>query len=393
MNRDLRFSASAFGLGAGIFFVGYSLFEVPSNLVLARFGARKWIARIMITWGVIASMMMLVRTPAQFYGLRFLLGIAEAGFFPGIVYYLSQWFPTAHRGRAGSRFMMAIPLSGVVGGTLGGFLLGLNGRLGLAGWQWLFLIEGIPSVLLGVAVFLWLTDKPAEAAWLTPAQRTWLAERLERDRIESPAQHGLAPLAALAQPMIWTLGLPYFLILATGYGYTFWSPTVIRDTLHTTSTQTALITGLFAACSAVAMLIVGASSDRTGERCYHAAGSATLLAFGYFGAAILPNPIARIVALGLVLVGANCFLAPFWCLPSRLLSGSSAAVGIALINAIGNTGGFLGPYSIGLAKDATGGNTGAFLTFSVLGLLAAVLCILLRRRPQFAVRRQQAMAV
>jgi ACS family tartrate transporter-like MFS transporter len=384
MNRDLRFSPGAFGLGAGIFFVGYSLFEVPSNLILVRVGARRWIARIMISWGIIASAMLFVRTPLHFYTLRLLLGIAEAGFFPGIVYYLTQWFPATRRARAASRFMIAIPISGVVGGVFGGFLLGLDGRLGLAGWQWLFLLEGLPSVLLGVTVLWYLTDEPKDARWLSEAQRTWLANRMRRDKETSGAAHGMSPLHALKQPVVWLLALPYFLMLAAGYGYTFWSPTVIRDTLHTTDTQTALLTAVIAIFSMLAMLAIGASSDRKHERCYHSAVSGTLIAIGFAGAALLPQPGLRIVFLGLVLVGANAMLPPFWCLPSMLLSGSAAAVGIALINALGNTGGFIGPYVIGFVKDKTGGTTGSFLALAGVGALSAIVCVSLKRRAAFA---------
>ena len=383
MNRDLRFSSGAFGLGAGIFFVGYSLFEVPSNLILVRVGARRWIARIMISWGIIASAMLFVRTPMHFYALRLLLGIAEAGFFPGIVYYLTQWFPATRRARAASRFMIAIPISGIVGGVFGGFLLGLDGRLGLAGWQWLFLLEGLPSVLLGVTVLWYLTDEPKDARWLSEPQRTWLADRMRRDKETSGAAHGMSPLRALKQPVVWLLALPYFLMLAAGYGYTFWSPTVIRDTLHTTDTQTALLTAVIAVFSMLAMLAIGASSDRKHERCYHSAVSGALISIGFAGAALLPQPVLRIAFLGLVLVGANAMLPPFWCLPSMLLSGSAAAVGIALINALGNTGGFIGPYLIGFVKDKTGGTTGSFLALAGVGALSAIVCVLLKRRAAF----------
>ena len=380
MNRNLRFSSSAFGLGAGIFFLGYALFEVPSNLILVRVGARRWIARIMISWGIIASAMMFVRTPMHFYALRFLLGVAEAGFFPGIVYYLTQWFPATHRARASSRFMIAIPFSGVVGGVFGGFLLGLDGRLGLAGWQWLFLLEGLPSVLLGITVIWYLTDDPSGAHWLTDVQRSWLAERMRRDKESSGARHGMSPLHALAQPIVWLLAFPYFLVLTAGYAYTFWSPTVIRDTLHTTNTQTALLTAVFAVCSMLGMLAIGVSSDRRRERSYHAAVCGVVIAVGFTGAALLPQPMLRIVSLALVLVGANSMLPPFWCLPSMLLSGSAAAVGIALINALGNTGGFVGPYVVGFVKDKTGGTTGSFLALAGVGVLLAIVCVFLKRR-------------
>lgn len=390
MNRDLSFSSTAFGLGAGIFFVGYALFEVPSNMLLVRVGARRWIARIMISWGLIAAAMMFVRTPFQFYSLRLLLGIAEAGFFPGIVYYLTQWFPAKRRARASSRFMIAIPLSGVLGGVLGGFLLSLDGRLGLAGWQWLFLVEGLPSAFIGITVLRYLTDQPRDAHWLTAEQRAWLIEQMRLDKETSGAAHDMPALRALAQPVIWLLALPYFLVLTAGYGYTFWSPIVIRDTLHTTDTQTALLTAVFAVFSMLAMLAIGASSDRTGERLYHAAFGGILIAVGFTGAALLPHPVLRILALALVLVGSNSVLPSFWCLPSMVLSGSAAAVGIALINSLGNTGGFIGPYVIGFAKDRTGGNTGSFLILGALGAICAVACILLKRHPAFATVRARA---
>jgi ACS family tartrate transporter-like MFS transporter len=390
MNRDLSFSSTAFGLGAGIFFVGYALFEVPSNLLLVRVGARRWIARIMITWGLIAAAMMFVRTPFEFYGLRLLLGIAEAGFFPGIVYYLTQWFPAKRRARASSRFMIAIPLSGVLGGVLGGFILGLDGKLGLAGWQWLFLLEGLPSALLGITVLWYLTDEPHDARWLTDDQRAWLIEEMRLDKATSSAAHGMPALRALAQPVIWLLALPWFLMLAAGYGYTFWSPIVIRETLHTTDTQTALLTALIAISAMTTMLLVSASSDRRGERLYHAAIGGFLIAVGFTGAALLQQPILKVLALALVLNGANIMTPPFWCLPSMILSGSAAAVGIALISSLGNTGGFIGPYIIGFVKDRTGGTTGSFLILAALGALCAIICVLLKRHSAFASNRPRA---
>jgi ACS family tartrate transporter-like MFS transporter len=383
MNRDLHFSSRAFGLGAGIFFVGYALFEVPSNLVLARVGARRWIARIMITWGIIASAMMFVRTPMEFYVLRFLLGVAEAGFFPGIVYYLTQWFPATRRARASSRFMIAIPFSGVVGGLFGGFLLGLDGRLGLAGWQWLFLIEGLPPVILGLVVLWYLTDEPKDAHWLSDTQRAWLADRMRRDKETSGAPHGMSALRALSQPLVWLLALPYFLVLTAGYAYTFWSPTVFRDALHTTDTQTALLTALFAVCSMLLMLAVGVSSDRKDERLNHAAVCGVLIAIGFAGAALFTQPILRVVFLAVVLMGANAMLPPFWCLPSMLLTGTAAAAGIALVNSLGNTGGFVGPYVVGFVKEKTGGTTGSFLALAGVGALLAIVCVLLKRSSAF----------
>ena len=378
MNRDLSFSSSAFGFGAGIFFIGYSLFEVPSNWILDRVGARRWIARIMISWGVIAAAMMFVRTPIHFYVLRFLLGVAEAGFFPGIVYYLTKWFPKERRARATSRFFIALPMSGVLGGFLGGFLLSLDGHFGLAGWQWLFLLEGLPSVLIGISVLWYLTDEPRDAHWLDDRQRAWLIRRMEVDAKSTNPRHGTAALHALKNPMVWFLALPYFLMLTAGYGYTFWVPIVVRDTLHTTDSHTALITASIAAVSMCIMLLAAAHSDRKRERFYHAAASGVFIAVGFIGAALLPNPLLRIAFLGLVIVGSNMMLAPFWCMPTLILSGEAAAVGIALINSLGNLGGFIGPYAIGSLKDATGSNEGSFLGLAACGVGVAVFCVSLR---------------
>jgi len=379
MNRDLHFSGTAYGLGTGIFFLGYALFEVPSNLVLARMGARLWIARIVISWGLVASAMMLVRTPAQFYALRFLLGVTEAGFFPGIVYYLSQWYPTARRARAMSRFVIAAPLAAAFGNPLSASLLGLDGRLGLRGWQWVFLVEGIPSVLLGVVVLAMLTDSPAQARWLSDAERTWLVERLRRDDEASAAPAGDHPLRALAQPVIWLLSLAYFLRLTTGYAYLFWAPSIVRDSLHATSVATGLITALIACLAAAGQLAVGFSADRRGEHALHAAGCVMLCAIGCVGAALLPTPVARVASLALVHVGEQSFSVGFWCLPSLLLRGGAAAAGIAFVNSVGNLGGFVGPYTAGWFQDATGSTRGALLVLALPALLSALLCLVLRR--------------
>jgi ACS family tartrate transporter-like MFS transporter len=378
MNRDLGFSARAFGFGAGIFFVGYALFEVPSGLVLVRVGARRWLARIMITWGLLASALMFVRTPAHFYVLRFLLGVAEAGCFPAILYYLSQWYPASMRARSGAWFMIAIPLSGTIGGPLGGWLLGLNGRLGLAGWQWLFVVEGVPSILLGLVVLRYLTERPSEAHWLSSEQRAWLVARLDRDASAAHMAHGLSALRGLAHPLIWLAALPQLLVTTAGYAYLFWGPTLIRGALHTSNAATGWLTGGIAGLCAIGMLVVGASSDRTGERALHAAACATVVALGCAGAGLLGTPALRIASLALAEVAVISFLAPFWCLPSMLLSGSAAAVGIALVNAIGNVGGFVGPNVIGFLQTATGGDAGAFLCLAAMALVAAAICVGMR---------------
>jgi ACS family tartrate transporter-like MFS transporter len=380
MNRDLHFSASAYGFGAGIFSLGYALFEVPSNLVLARVGARLWIARIMITWGLIAAAMMFVRTPPQFYALRFLLGVAEAGFFPGICYYLSGWFPASQRARTLSRFLIAIPISAAIGNPLSAWLLRLDGLHGLAGWQWLFLLEGIPSVVLGFAVLALLPDHPVAARWLSVEQRDWLTARLRQDEDESPAPDGVPPLRALVLPMVWLASLPYFLVITTQYGYSFWAPILIRDALHASNTTTGLVTGGIAGVATGMMLAMGASSDRTRERFFHAGACAALAALGCASAALLSHPLARVAALALVPVGLSGFYVPFWCLPAALLRGSAAAAGIAFIGSLGHIGGFVGPFVFGLLEDTTGSTTGALLGLAPLALAAAALCLVLRRQ-------------
>lgn len=384
MNRDLHFSATAYGLGAGVFFIGYCLFEVPSNIMLARVGARRWIARIMISWGVVASAMLFVRTPIQFYSLRFLLGVAEAGFFPGIIYYLSQWFPGPARGRAIALFAIAIPLSGAVGNPLSASLLGLDGTLRLAGWQWLFLLEGIPAVVLGFTTLVLLSDRPADAQWLSDQQRAWLSDRMRRNEDESGAPHGVPPLRAIAQPLLWLVALPFLLLCTIGYVYIFWAPTVIRDSLHVSAMGTGIILGAIACLAAGGMYISAVRADRGGEHCLRAGACLALSAIGYAGAALLPTPIGRVGGLALGFIGTNAAFAPYWCIPPMLLRGSAAAAGIALVNALGNLGGFLGPYAMGWFIDVTGSTRGAFLGAAVLGLVAAALCVVLRGGVAFA---------
>jgi MFS family permease len=383
MNRDLGFSAAAYGLGAGIFFVGYVLFEVPSNLVLARVGARWWIARIMLTWGLIASAMMFVRTPAQFYVLRFLLGAAEAGFFPGVIYYLSQWYPAEHRARAVSRFMIAIPLSSVLGGPLGGWLLGLDGTRGLQGWQWLFLVEGIPPVLLSVAVLAFLTNRIDDARWLSAEQRAWLAASLRSDGDDSSVAHGMPSLRVLAHPLVWLIGFTFFLLNTAAYSYIFWAPTLTREALHTSDAATGLVIGAIACTTALAMLAVAASSDRSGDRCLHTATCGAVAAIGFVGVAFVQNPAAQVASLALIAAGSLAYYPVLFCLPTMLLEGSAAAAGIALVNAISSVGGLAGPWFVGAVKDATGGVTGAFLALAGLCLVAAALCFVLRRQAVF----------
>ena len=384
MNRDVGLSAAAYGFGAGVFFIGYGLFEVPSNVILARIGAQRWIARIAITWGVIACAMMFVRGTTSFYILRFLLGAAEAGCFPGIVYYLTQWFPERQRASAMSRFMISIPLSGTIGGPLGGALLSLNGHLGLAGWQWLFLVEGLPSVGLGVAVLFLLPNRPADAAWLAPAERAWLTETLEAERARRAGVSEARVGKALMSGIVWWLAVLYLLVIAAELGPVFFGPALVADALRIGSMGVGLVMGAIGLAGVASMLLNGAHSDRSGERIAHSIIPLVLMAAGFAVTALSPQGPMVVLGLALVSFGVNAFLPVFWCLPSAMLSGAAAAGGIALINSIGNLGGFFAPNILGFGKVSSGSYTNGLLTLGGLALVAAVMIVFVRGAPAFA---------
>ncbi|HWX27764.1 MAG TPA: MFS transporter [Steroidobacteraceae bacterium] len=380
MNGALRFDAATFGFGAGIFFLGYALFEVPSNVILARIGARRWIARIAITWGLLACAMAWVRTPTQFYILRFLLGVAEAGFFPGVIYYLSRWIPTAYRARAHAAFMIAIPSSQIVGGPLGGVLLGLEGVGHLSGWQWLFLIEGLPSVLLGVMALKYLTDCPDDAHWLPTDERRWLLHRLEREQQQN-AVTGVSLLRTFGNPLVWVLTIPYFAFYTVNMGYALWAPTLVRDALKASNTTTGLVIGGIYALAILVYFLAGRLSDRRDERCAVAALGLALACAGCIGAALIaPSPL-RVAAFSMIAMLSPLFLGSFWCLPTRFLKGPSAAAAIGLVSAIGSSGGFFGPSIIGSLKQTTGSDVGAFLGLAALAMLGTFVCLGLRVVP------------
>ena len=376
MNADLKFSESAFGFGSGVFFLGYCLFEVPSNLILARVGARIWISRIMLTWGLISVAMMFVRTPLQFYFLRFLLGAAEAGFFPGVIYYLSLWYPAAHRARAIAAFMTAVPVTGLVGGPLSGWLLSLRGLHGLAGWQWLFLGEGLPAIVLGIAVLFYLTEKPEVASWLTAAERKCIAAELAAER---SAMHSASIRTALTNPIIWQLGAIFLLVAIGFYGYSFWAPLVIKSLTHASDFGVGLITAAIGAATIVFMLLNSAHSDRTNERPLHVAVALFMMTIGFVGCAYVGAPVIAIVFLALVPIGHCSSYGPFWSIPSRFLIGPAAAAGTAMVVTIANVGGFVGPWLIGLLKQRTGSHVTAFLLLAGFAAIAALLAWRLRR--------------
>jgi ACS family tartrate transporter-like MFS transporter len=380
MNQDLGFSPAVYGFGAGIFFLGYILFEVPSNLILARVGARRWIARIMITWGIIASAMMLIRGPLSLYALRFLLGAAEAGFFPGMVYYLSNWYPANQRARAIAQFMVAIPVSSVLGGPISGALLGLDGKLGLEGWQWLFVLEGLPAVVLGLVVLAYLTDRPEQAAWLSAEERAWLTAHLGEEREQRERRYSLSVAQALLNPTIWQLGLLLLLCNAFGvYVLGLWLPQIVRSLSGLSDFMVGVVTTVPNLVAAVAMVLVGAHSDRTGERLLHISAAATVAAIGFLGSAFLQSPVLIVLALSLAAAGLLSSHGPFWPLPSVFLGGSAAAGGIALVVSIANLAGFAGPYVIGLLKGASGSFQSGLVGLALASLGGAALALWMRR--------------
>jgi len=385
MNGDLGFSAAVYGFGAGVFFLGYSLFEVPSNLILARTGARVWIARIMITWGLTATSMMFVRGPTSFYLLRFFLGVAEAGFFPGIIYYMSGWFPAAARARAIAQFMIAIPISGVLGGPISGALLGLNGMGGLAGWQWLFLVEGVPAVVLGFVVLGYLTDRPEDATWLAPDEREWLAARIRLEHEHCERHHGLSVLRALLHWRVWQLGALGLLCTAFGqYALSLWLPQMVRAFAGLSDFMVGLVTAVPWAIAAVAMVLTGASSDRSGERVHHVAASAVAASLGFMISAYAHSPVLIVLGLSCATAGVLSVHGPLWSLPSMFLSGSAAAGGIGLINSIANLSGFIAPYTIGLLNTGSGNFRSGLQLLALVPLAGAALALTIGRAPIFA---------
>jgi ACS family tartrate transporter-like MFS transporter len=373
MNADLGFSSATFGFGSGIFFLGYCLFEIPSNIILERVGARLWIARIMVTWGLISAGLMLVRTPPLFYLLRFLLGVAEAGFFPGVIYYLSLWYPSAQRARAIAAFMTAVPVTGLIGGPLSGALLGLDGIYGLKGWQWLFLLEGLPAMVLGISVIFYLNDRPETTRWLAPAERDWLVETLAAERNACPLRPDIR--VALTDGAVWKLGIIFLLVAAGFYGYAFWGPLIIKSLTGLSNFEVGLVLGAISAVTILGMLLNGYHSDRTGERAIHIAMPLLVSAVGLVGCALLRQPVLAVAALALVPLGHCASYGPFWSMPTQFLTGPAAAAGIALVTMIANVGGFAGPALIGVLKARTGTHTDAFLLLGGLAVIAALLAL------------------
>jgi ACS family tartrate transporter-like MFS transporter len=378
MNKDLGIGSYAFGIGAGIFFLGYFLFEVPSNLILHRIGARIWIARVMVTWGLISGAMAFAQGERSFYAMRFVLGVAEAGFFPGIILYLTYWFPAGYRASVMALFMAAAPLSTALGSPLSGMLLQMHGLMGLRGWQWMFLIEAFPAVLLGIVTFFYLTDKPEQAGWLAQDERDWLVATMAAERAAAPAPISHNPLKALADIRVIALALVYFGTSAGLYTLGLWSPLMIRA--HgLSSLATGFVNAIPSALSIIAMVAWARHSDRTGERVWHVVWPCLLAAAGLAGAAAATNLVMVVIALVVVNIGISCAKAPMWAMPGQFLGGSAAAAGVAAINSIGNLGGFVGPVTIGWLKERSGSFAPGLLLVGASLLLSALLILWLAR--------------
>lgn len=381
MNADLGFSSAVYGLGAGIFFAGYALFEIPSNLILVKVGARRWIARIMVTWGLISVAMMFVQGPLSFYSLRFALGVAEAGFLPGILFYLSQWFPKGERARAISWFMVGIPLSTVFGAPVAGMLLELDGWHGMQGWQWLFVLEGLPAVIFGVVTWFWLPDTPRDVRWLSAEEQQHVEKRVADENAAVRERHaGSGSLrTAMLHPTVWLLCFVLFACQCGSYGLTLWVPQIVKSFSGYSDLMVSFISAIPYIAATGAMLWIGFSSDRSGERFLHVALPSFVGAAGFAASAFIGSPVPAMAALTIAAMGDLCTRGPFWALPPRFLSGSALAAGIALINTFGSLGGFVGPTMVGYVREATGGFTGGLLFLAALLVLAGVGTLVLRR--------------
>ncbi|HLY43656.1 MAG TPA: MFS transporter [Terracidiphilus sp.] len=389
MNDDLHFSATVYGIGAGLFFIGYAFCEVPSNLLMLHFGPRRWLARIMLTWGLLAAAMMFVRTPWQFYALRLLLGIAEAGFFPGVVYYLTLWFPASMRARAVSRFYISLPLSSTVMGSIAGWLMGLGGKLGLAGWQWLFLVEGLPAALFSVVIFRMLPDSPADARWLTAEEQASLQQQLDADSVKAHLGHGAGVLRALVSPQVWLIGSYFFCALFCSYAFNFSAPAILQIATGWSIAQVGYLVASLGVAGAAAMIANAEHSDRSGERAFHCIIPCLVMGAAFLVAGSWHEAWVVILALGTSFVAFVSMLGPGVSVPTQFLAGRAAAAGIAAMNTITMFSGFAGPVWMGWVKDHTGSydlglRSLIIPSFAAAGLMYTLTRNLARSQPQQA---------
>ncbi|WP_250535873.1 MFS transporter [Caballeronia sp. AZ10_KS36] len=375
MLNDLRFSETVYGIGAGIFFLGYFLFEVPSNVILHRVGARNWLARIMLTWAVISASFVFVKSPTMFYVLRFLLGVAEAGFAPGVILYLTYWFPAARRAKALSLFFMAIPLAGIIGGPLSGYIMhALQGAHGLAGWKWLFILEALPSLFLGVVILFYLDNGIASAKWLTDAEKTLLARNVEKDNAQT-LEH-VSIRSFIGDRRLWLMAAIYFCVVLGQYGLTFWLPTIVRRAGVADPLWVGIFTAIPYLCAIVALPLIGASADKHRERRLHLAIPMLVAAAGFATLPMLGSVGASIVCVSVAAAGILASSSQFWSLPTAVLGGMSAAAGIAAVNCFANLAGFFSPAIVGWLNDLTGKSTAGLIFISAAVVVGAALVFL-----------------
>ncbi len=382
MNKDIGLSATAFGVGAGLFFFGYFIAEIPSNLIMMRVGARIWIARIMITWGLVSAATAFVTGPVQFGIARFLLGLGEAGFVPGVFLYLSLWFPSAVRARATALFLLGIPVANILGSPVSGALIQVEG-FGLKGWQWLLILEALPAMGLGIACLFVLTDRPEKASWLSPAERDALVARLAAERVAIEQKHKMTLAQALRNWRVLMLACINFCAIVGSLSIGLWLPQIIKQLDFATS-LVGVVTAIPYLCGAVAMVVWGRMSDRGSDRTIYPAISLLVGSAALVASAFTPTPVLTIAALCVAVMGINSFVATFWAVPSGFLTGRAAAGGIAMIVSIGNLGGFAGPYMIGLVRDLSGGFTAPLVAVGLCLLVGAALMLAFGRRARRA---------
>lgn len=383
MNHELALSSEAFGFAAGVFFIGYFLFEVPSNIALSRFGARIWIGRILLSWGIVAVLGAFVRNATELYVLRFLLGVAEAGFFPGIIIYLTHWFRAKDQATSVALFTAAIPVSYLIGAPLSTWIMDNVTGFGMSGWRWMILLEGLPAILGGIACFCFLTDRPEQAKWLSAQEKAWLTGELAKDRLQRPNIQKLSTLQAIANPKVLWLALIYFVYQAGSLGVGYWMPQIIKELSGSLSNfEIGVLAMAPYGFATIAMILWSMHSDRTGERQLHSALPLLIAALALAASGFTRSALLSIALIGIALAGLYAFKSPFWSLPSLFLTRSTAAISIASINSIGNLGGFAGPYMIGLMKGWTGSQKGGLLFLSALLLLAFALTYFISLQPK-----------
>ena len=377
MTRDLHFSNEVFGFGAGIFFFGYGVLQIPGAILAETWSARKWIATIMIAWGLLASLTGLIRSAAEFHAVRFLLGLAEGGFFPAVIVYLTHWFRQRDRAKAIGLFMAAVPVSNAVGAPIAGFLLGLN-WLGLSGWRWLLILEGFPALLCGIVTIFYMNDCPRDARWLSSSERAWIAAELERESVEKRSHRSghLKILQAFRQPVVLALAVSLSLINATGFGLNIWLPKFVRSFHGLNSFQISLVAAIPPAFAIPAMLLCGWHSDRTNERRWHAALAAIVAGAGLVLSQATPNPVFIMAGFSIATMGIMSYHPPYWVLPTRLLSDTTAAASLGFVNMFANLGSFSGPYMVGFLTDRTGTYVAGVLLLVSTAILSGIVLMI-----------------